>query len=109
MPVTITLHDSVARQLEKQANQHNVSLEQWAVEVLLRQSETVIPASRPESGTWTDELNARRCDLIDRHIEGTITSIELQELIGLQAQLRHHLDQNAPFDLDAQCGVGKGF
>jgi hypothetical protein len=99
MPVTITLHDSVARQLEKQANQHNVSLEQWAVEVLLRQSETVIPASRPESGTWTDELNARRCDLIDRQIEGTITSIELQELEGLQAQLRRHLDQNAPFDL----------
>jgi hypothetical protein len=99
MPVTITLHDSVARQLENQANQQNVSLEQWAVEVLLRQSQSAVSGSRQESGPWTDERNARRCDLIDRQIEGTLTAVELQELDELQAQLRRHLDQNAPFDL----------
>ena len=99
MPVTIILHDNVARQLEKQAKQQNISLEQWAVEVLLRQSQAANAGPPREFGPWTDELNARRCDLIDRQIEGTITPVELQELDELQAQLRRYLDQNAPFDL----------
>lgn len=99
MPVTITLHDNVARQLEQQANQQNISLEQWAVEVLLRQSQAVNSGPPRKFGPWTDELNARRCDLIDRQIEGIITTAELEELAELQAQLRRHLDQDSPFDL----------
>jgi hypothetical protein len=99
MPVTITLHDNLVRQLEKQAKQQNISLEQWAVEILLRQSQAANSGAPREFGPWTDELNARRCDLIDRQIEGIITPVELQELDGLQAQLRRYLDQNAPFDL----------
>jgi hypothetical protein len=99
MPVTITLRDSVAKQLENQASQQNVSLEQWAVEVLLRQSQSDVSGSSQESGPWTDERNARRCDLIDRQIEGTITAVEIQELDELQTQLRRHLEQSTPFDM----------
>jgi hypothetical protein len=101
MPVTITLHDSLARQLEKQADLRNVSLEQWAVEVLLRQSEAATAQPKEEHRPWSDEKNARRCDLIDRQIEGTIAPEELRELDDLQAQLRRHLDEVAPLDLAA--------
>ena len=101
MPVTITLHDSLARQLERQAGLQNVSLEQWAVEVLLRQTETA--AAQPKKGhdPWNEEKNTRRCDLIDKQIEGTIAPAELRELDDLQSQLRRHLDEVAPFDLAA--------
>lgn len=99
MPVTITLQDSLARQLEKQAGLRNVSLQQWAVEVLHRHSEAA--ATGPDEGNeaWTEEKNVRRCDLIDKQIEGTIAPAELRELDELQSQLRRHLDEVAPFDL----------
>jgi hypothetical protein len=101
MPVTITLQDSLARQLEKQAGLRNVSLQQWAVEVLLDHSK--VAAAEPDEGPgpWTDDKNARRCDLIDRQIEGTITPGELRELDELQSQMRRHLDEVAPLDLAA--------
>jgi hypothetical protein len=101
MPVTITLHDSLARTLEKQAGLRNVSLEQWAVEVLLGQSEAAAAQPKEPPRQWDDEKNARRCDLIDRQIEGTIAPAERRELDDLQSQLRRHLDEVAPFDLAA--------
>jgi hypothetical protein len=101
MPVTITLHDSLAQQLEKQAGLRNVSLEQWAVEVLLRQSEPAAAESNGDAAPWSDQKNARRCELIDKQIEGTIESAERRELDDLQSQLRRHLDEEAPFDLAA--------
>jgi hypothetical protein len=99
MPVTITLHDSLARELEKQAGLRNIPLEQWAVEVLLGHSEAAAAEAKVGTGEWNDEKNARRCDLIDRQIEGTIGPVELRELDALQSQLRRHLDEVAPFDL----------
>jgi len=101
MPVTITLHDSLARQLEQQAGLRNVTLQQWAVEVLLGQAVGAAAQRKEGQGAWSDEKNARRCDLIDKQIEGTIGPAELRELEDLQAQLRRHLDEVAPFDLVA--------
>lgn len=99
MPVTITLQDSLARKLEKQAGLRNVSLQQWAVEVLHRHSEAAAAGPDEGNGAWTEEMNVRRCDLIDKQIEGTIAPAELRELDELQSQLRRHLDEVAPLDL----------
>jgi hypothetical protein len=99
MPVTITLDDSLARQLEEQAELRSVSLEQWAIEIL-RQSQPHLTQSDSGQGEWSDRKNARRCDLIDKEIAGTITPGERRELEDLQSQLRCHLDEVAPFDLE---------
>jgi hypothetical protein len=50
---------------------------------------------------WTEELNARRCALIDRKIQGSITEEEADELESLQQALRRHVNRVAPLPFDA--------
>jgi hypothetical protein len=52
-------------------------------------------------GAWTTEKNARRCFLIDREIDGTLTPDEASELAALQRQMLQHIQQVAPLPLDA--------
>lgn len=53
-----------------------------------------------EPAEWTDEKNARRCDLIDRKIQNTMSPGEAEELDDLQQALRRHLDRVAPLAMD---------
>ena len=50
---------------------------------------------------WTPARNHRRCDLIDREIDGTITPDEAVELEGLQGQMRRYVNKVAPLPLAA--------
>jgi hypothetical protein len=52
-------------------------------------------------GDWTPEKNARRCALIDREIDGTLTPAEASELAGLQRQMLRHVQRVAPLPLEA--------
>lgn len=49
---------------------------------------------------WTPHDNARRCELIDREIEGSITFDEAEELEKLQQAMRNYLDRVAPLPLE---------
>jgi hypothetical protein len=65
----------------------------------------VMPVPRPANGTppdgeWTAALNRRRCDLIDREIDGTLTPDDRVELEALQSQLRRCVDRVAPLPLE---------
>jgi len=51
--------------------------------------------SEPE-GEWNEAQNARRCELIDKEIEGTLTRAERVELELLQRQAIAHRDRVAP-------------
>lgn len=62
-------------------------LERWLVEA----------ATTP----WTDDLNARRCLLIDRELTGELTPAEKAELDQLQERMLRHRDQLVPLPLDA--------
>jgi PAS domain S-box-containing protein len=55
-------------------------------------------ATRNRSGEpdWSEAKNARRCDLIDRKIQNTISTKEAAELDKLQEALRAYLDRVAP-------------
>lgn len=53
-----------------------------------------------DSEGWTEQSNARRCQLIDRQIQDTITAEEAAELDQLQQSLRRYLDSVAPLPLD---------
>jgi len=59
-----------------------------------------ISTPTPDDGEWTDAKNHRRCELIDRIIEGTITAEERDELDLLKRQLRSHVRAVAPLPLD---------
>jgi hypothetical protein len=66
----------------------------------------VVPVARDtgsataDNGEWTDEMNSRRCDLIDKEIEGTITLDEVQELHALQQAMLRYRRRVAPLPLE---------
>jgi hypothetical protein len=51
-------------------------------------------------GEWSDAKNARRCELIDRQIQNTISAEEAAELERLQYAMRTHLDRVAPLPME---------
>lgn len=50
---------------------------------------------------WTEELNARRCQLIDKKIQGTLLDDEAGELDALQEAVQRHADRVAPLPFEA--------
>lgn len=54
---------------------------------------------RSNDADWTDEKNDRRCELIDKEIEGTIRPFEKRELAVLQQQMLAYRRKNAPLPL----------
>jgi hypothetical protein len=51
-------------------------------------------------GEWNDDKNARRSALIDKEIEGSLTSAERVELEVLQKQAVAHRDRIAPLPIE---------
>ena len=54
---------------------------------------------RSDDSEWTDAKNERRCDLIDKDIEGTILPSERRELEELQQQMLAYRRKMAPLPL----------
>ena len=59
--------------------------------------ETEAPTAAPE---WNEDRNARRCALIDKEIEGTLTAPERAELNLLQKQATAYRDRVAPVPIE---------
>jgi hypothetical protein len=49
---------------------------------------------------WTDEKNQRRCELVDKEIEGTLSAAEAAELQKLQTEMLEYRRKVAPLALD---------
>jgi hypothetical protein len=61
----------------------------------------VLPVAVAEvGGEWDGTKDARRCELIDREIAGTLTPDEAAELRALQAAMLRHRRSVAPLPLD---------
>lgn len=58
------------------------------------------PPVGAESPPWDVSTDARRCELIDREIAGTLTPAEAAELATLQAAMLRHRRTVAPLPLD---------
>ena len=54
---------------------------------------------RPDESDWTDAKNDRRCELIDKEIEGTLLPAEKRELEELQRQMLAYRRKVAPLPL----------
>ena len=59
-----------------------------------------IPPAGEAADDWDGAKDARRCELIDREIAGTITGDEAAELQALQAAMLRHRRKVAPLPLD---------
>jgi hypothetical protein len=57
-------------------------------------------ASDANPVAWTDELNARRCQLIDQKLQRALSDAEAAELESLQMAMRLHLNRIAPLPLE---------
>jgi hypothetical protein len=49
-----------------------------------------------DAGAWSDQKDARRCELIDKDIAGTISDEERTELTVLERQANEYYDAVAP-------------
>jgi hypothetical protein len=66
----------------------------------------VVPAPRPRTGDatsddWTEQKNTRRCELIDKEIDGVLTPEEAVELRQLQDQMLRYQNIVAPWPIPA--------
>lgn len=59
-----------------------------------------VPSVAEASDDWDEAKDARRCELIDREIAGTLTTDEAGELRTLQAAMLRHRRRVAPLPLD---------
>jgi hypothetical protein len=55
-------------------------------------------AAKP--GKWTKKKNDRRCDLIDREIDGVLTPEEAVELHVLQTEMQRFVNKVAPLPME---------
>ncbi len=59
-----------------------------------------VRAVQQYAGPWTEAKNARRCELVDREIEGTLMPEEAAELAVLQEQMLQERRRLAPVPLE---------
>jgi len=82
MPLTITVEDPLARDLQSSAAQRRIPVEQFALEVL---GQVVQKQEWPLA-------NRRRLRLIEKQFASDLTAEEAAELQELQRQADHHLE-----------------
>lgn len=60
----------------------------------------IADAQQGDATEWNSELNARRFELIDKEIQGTLSLNERVELASLTARMRQHVDSeiNMPME-----------
>lgn len=60
-----------------------------------------VSLSSQDDGGWTEAKNERRCDLIDKEIESTLTPAETVELQSLQQAMLNYRNRVAPLPIAA--------
>ncbi|MFO0805951.1 MAG: hypothetical protein U0791_22835 [Gemmataceae bacterium] len=58
------------------------------------------PSIGADDSKWTAQDNHRRCDLIDKDLDGGLTASEQAELNDLEARLDRHVDALSPLPLE---------
>jgi hypothetical protein len=66
----------------------------------------VVPTPKADGGEsdsveWTEQKNSRRCELIDREIDGVVTAEGIVELRQLQDEMLRYQNKVAPWPIQA--------
>jgi hypothetical protein len=79
-------------------------VKQWPTELRQSLADEIIESLDGDlpvpSGEWNGDKNARRCDLIDKDIQGTINDAEKRELQVLTLQMRAYRRHVAPIPIE---------
>lgn len=81
-----------------QVKQWPVELRQDLAEEISKSVESELPATHD---TWNEAKNSRRCELIDKEIQGTLSDKEKRELALLTREMRVYRSRVAPLPIDA--------
>ena len=92
----MSIADSEYSQVCDQVKNWPTELRQCLAEELAKSLAADVPESR---GEWSDAKNERRCELIDKDIQGTLGLEERRELESLTQQLRVYRRTVAPIPL----------
>lgn len=84
-------------QVCQQVKHWPTELRQELAEELTKSLAADLPTS---SGEWNDAKNERRCELIDKDIQGTLGPVERRELESLTHQFRAHRRSIAPIPIE---------
>ncbi len=84
-------------QVWHQVKQWPVELRQDLAEEIIKSVESDLPTT---NGPWNESKNARRCELIDKDIQGTIDETERRELELLTREMRVHRRRVAPIPIE---------
>jgi hypothetical protein len=100
MTYQVDLPPDVERRLSAKADETGQEIAQVIQAAVVRYVEDVDNGVPNGDGDWTDDKDARRCELIDKDIAGTITAVEHEELTRLERQANQHFDRIAPPPID---------
>jgi hypothetical protein len=111
--MTIDLPDGVeALAREKAARAGFDDVSEYVVDLILHgpsNGDKAISIAPEEAGSvptvaatdWSDDKNDRRCELIDKDIQGAITDAERSELESLTYQFREYRRRRAPLPMES--------
>ena len=91
-------------QVWQQVKQWPVELRQDLAEEIVKSVESDLPAL---NGPWDEVKNARRCELIDKEIQGIIGETEKRELDVLTREMRIHRRRVAPIPTEGAQNLHK--
>lgn len=96
MTYQLTLPPDIERRLSARASESGQDVLQL-IQAAVVQFVADTPVKSDNGNTeWSSGKDARRCELIDRDISGTISDAERQELAGLELEANAHFDAVAP-------------
>jgi hypothetical protein len=82
-----------------------LQVQHWPAERRRTLAEHIAESLRAEveasAENWTEAKNARRCELIDKDIQKSLTAAEKHEMDSLTEQLRAHRRRVAPIPIKA--------
>ena len=84
--------------VREEVSQWPANLRRSLVDDIVKSLEEDLPAM---AGEWSQSLNTRRCELIEKELDGALTDAETGELERLQTQAIAHRDRVAPLPLAA--------
>lgn len=98
MTYQLTLPPEIERRLSDRASETGQDVLQLIQAAVVQFVAETATASGNGNGNveWSSERDARRCQLIDKDIAGTITSVEHDELQRLEREANAHFDAVAP-------------
>ena len=93
--------------LNRRSGLNSYSLKERFAELCKKHSIALSMITAVAEDAWTEEKDSRRCDLIDKSLQATLSASEELELSKLQRQAEAHFDEVSPPPIDGALKLHK--